>query len=258
MKWALITGASAGIGTEFAKIFAAHGTSLVLVARRRDRLEALATKLRTKHSQIKVEVIDMDLSNGQAGALLAKELERKGIEIEYLVNNAGFGSQGAFVQRPLAKELEMIDLNVKALVSLCGHLVPPMVQRGSGRVLNVGSTAGFQPGPYMATYYATKAFVNSFSEALYEELRGTGVTVTVLAPGPVDTEFIDVAGLVKSTMFKAAAVSAESVAQYGFDAMMRGQPLAVHGLKMKALLQSIRIAPRSAVRKIASTFNRSN
>ncbi|MES2963954.1 MAG: SDR family oxidoreductase [Bdellovibrionota bacterium] len=256
MKWALVTGASAGLGAEFAKLFAEQGTSVVIVARRRDRLEALAKQLRSKNSKVQVEVIEMDLCAPQAGHALAKELEQKKIEIEFLVNNAGFGGSGAFAQRPIEKELEMIDLNIRTLVSLCGELLPKMIARGSGRILNVGSTAGFSPGPYMATYYATKAFVNSFSEAIAEETRGTGVTVTVLAPGPVDTEFVEAAGIVKSSLFKVTAVGAEECARYGFEAMMKGESLAVHGLKFKALLQGMRLAPRAAVRRSLAMINR--
>lgn len=256
MKWALVTGASAGLGAEFAKLFAEQGTSVVIVARRRDRLEALAKQLRAKHKEVQVEVIEMDLCTAQAGHALAKDLEQKNIEIEYLVNNAGFGGSGAFSERPIEKEIEMIDLNVRTLVSLCGHFLPKMIKRGSGRILNVGSMAGFQPGPYMATYYATKAFVNSFSEALSEETRGTGVTVTVLAPGPVDTEFVQAAGIVSSSLFKATAVSAESCAKYGFDAMMAGETVAIHGLKFKALIQGMRFVPRAAVRRGLGMINR--
>lgn len=256
MKWALVTGASAGLGAEFAKLFAEQGTSVVIVARRRDRLEALAKQLRARDQKVQVEVIEMDLAAPQAAHALVKELEQKSIEIEYLVNNAGFGGSGAFAERPIDRELEMIDLNVRTLVSLCGHLLPKMIARGSGRILNVGSMAGFQPGPYMATYYATKAFVNSFSEALAEETRGTGVTVTVLAPGPVDTEFVQAAGIVASSLFKATAVTAEDCARYGFEAMMKGEAVAVHGLKFKALIQGARFVPRAAVRRGLALINK--
>ncbi len=256
MKWALVTGASAGLGAEFAKLFVEQGTSVVIVARRRDRLEALAKDLRAKDHKIKVEVIEMDLAAAQAGHALARELEAKEIEVEYLVNNAGFGGSGAFAERPIEKELEMIELNVRALVALCGAFLPGMLERKSGKILNVGSMAGFQPGPYMATYYATKAFVNSFSEALSEETRGTGVTVTVLAPGPVDTEFVEAAGIVKSSLFKATADSAIDVAKVGFKAMMKGQSLAVPGVKNKCLLQGSRFAPRAAVRRSLALINR--
>lgn len=260
MKWALITGASAGLGTEFAKLFARDGHSVVLTARREDRLHKLRDELLKSNPMIEVDVIACDLSADKAPEKLCQTIAANGRTIDYLVNNAGFGSNGRFTELNLQRELEMIDLNVRALVELTGRLTPAMVERRSGRILNVGSTAGFGPGPYMATYYASKAFVNSFSEALAEELRPYGVTVTVLAPGPVATEFAKAANLEKSPLFQtgiaSAIASADEVAEYGYRAMMRGEVMTVHGAKFKTLVQLMRVTPRSAVRHIAGRLNR--
>jgi short-subunit dehydrogenase len=249
MKWALITGASAGLGTEFAKLFARDGHSVVLTARREDRLHKLRDELLKSNPMIEVDVIACDLSADKAPEKLCQTIAANGRTIDYLVNNAGFGSNGRFTELNLQRELEMIDLNVRALVELTGRLTPAMVERRSGRILNVGSTAGFGPGPYMATYYASKAFVNSFSEAL-----------AVLAPGPVATEFAKAANLEKSPLFQtgiaSAIASADEVAEYGYRAMMRGEVMTVHGAKFKTLVQLMRVTPRSAVRHIAGRLNR--
>jgi hypothetical protein len=173
---ALITGASSGLGTEFARLCASDGADVVLVARRQDRLDPLARQLSADHG-IKAHVIAADLAAPDAVDRIVADLEQHDIAVEVLINNAGFGSNGPFAQSNPRGEFDMIAVNVTAIVKLTRALLPQMLARGSGRILNIGSTAGFQPGPYMATYYATKAFVNSFSEALWFELKGTGVTV---------------------------------------------------------------------------------
>jgi len=255
-KIALVTGASAGLGTELARCFAKDGHDLVLVARRKDRLLALARELESAHG-IKAHVVAADLAVQGAGANVFAEVTAKGLEIEYLVNNAGLGSSGAFVELPPERELEQIQVNVVALAQLTRLFLPKMVARKSGRILNLGSTAGFQPGPYMATYYATKAFVSSFSEALAHELRRTGVTVTVSCPGPVATEFGALAGNEESRLFKTSKVyTAEEIAKEAYDAMMAGKVMIVHGLKYKMLVQGLRFAPRAAVRSAAAKMNR--
>ena len=185
----LITGASAGLGAEFARQCAARGEALALVARRRDRLEALAAELGGD-----VHVFAADLRREGAAASLIAELEAEGLGVDTLINNAGFGLAGKFADRPLARQSEMIDLNVRTLVELCHLVLPAMRARGTGAICNVASTAAFQPGPNMAVYYATKAFVLSFTEALHHELKGSGISVSALCPGPTATEFGEVAG----------------------------------------------------------------
>jgi uncharacterized protein len=205
---------------------------------------------------VSVEVIALDLSQSDAPKALLAKLEALNVEVEFLVNNAGFGTSGAFHELPAERELEMIDLNIRSLVHLTRLILPKMIERNSGRILNVGSTAGFLPGPYMATYYASKAFVNSFTEALSVELKGTNVTASVLAPGPVATEFGKVAGL-GAKRFTDATMDAFSVARYGYDAMMSGDVIAVPGLALKAMIMSMRFAPRSAIRQVTGKVIRS-
>jgi short-subunit dehydrogenase len=249
---ALITGASSGLGAEFAKLFAKDKHDLILVARRKDRLDALAKQLAEAHG-ISARTLALDLGvPGGAAKLIA---ECANVEVEFLVNNAGFGGSGAFAQRPLAREIEMIDLNVRALVELTHAFVAKMLERKRGRVLNIGSTAGFQPGPFMAVYYASKAFVNSFTEALAYELKGTGVTATVSCPGATATEFANVAGNDKSRLFAMGTASAEVVARQAYRAMMKGKPMIVHGAKNKFALQSLRVSPRATIRAIAASLN---
>lgn len=257
MSTALITGASVGLGAEFAKLFAKDGHDLILVSRRKDALETLAAQLRSQAANIQVHVIDMDLGKPNAGRILFEKTQSLNLQVDFLVNNAGFGSQGHFKDLALNKELQMIDLNVRTVVELTHLFLPAMVARKKGRVLNVGSTAGFQPGPYMATYYASKAFVNSFSEALHEELKGSGVTCTVLTPGATATEFAATSGNAKSRLFQSGGVaSAESVALRGYQAMLAGQAVVIPGFRNKAAVQALRVSPRFAARKIASYLNK--
>ncbi len=249
MSTALITGASAGLGSEFARLFAKDGHNLILVARRKDRLSALANEL----SQVKVTVIDLDLGAPGAGRSLFNQVKDQ--KVDYLVNNAGFGSVGAFDESDHANQMQMIDLNVRTLVELSHLFLPAMKERGFGRILNVGSTAGFQPGPFMATYFATKAFVNSFSEALNEELRGTGVSCTVLAPGATVTEFAKVANLEKSRLFAFASDNASDVAKDGYRAMIKGQSMVVSGLKNKIQTSLVGFIPRAMVVRAVRSLN---
>jgi uncharacterized protein len=250
----LVTGASAGLGTEYAKLLAADGAHLILVARRKDRLEALGKQLEAQHG-IKTWSIAADLMQPGAAAQVVAEVKRLGLEVDVLINNAGFGTSGAFVSNDAAQEVGMVNVNITALVELTRALLPGMVERKRGRVLNIGSTAGFQPGPYMAVYYATKAFVNSFTEALSYELHGTGVTATVSCPGATATEFGQVAGNDKSPLFAMGAMGAAEVALAGYRAMRAGAPMAVHGLKNKLSAFSVRLAPRGLVRSIAAKLN---
>jgi short-subunit dehydrogenase len=255
MGLALITGASAGLGAEFAKLFADDGHDLILVARRRGRLEEIARALEGIHRGRRVHVVEQDLGKPGAGAELFAKVSAIG-DIDFLVNNAGFATSGTFGEIPLGKELELIDLNIRTLVELTHLFVGPMKKRGSGRILQVGSTAGFQPGPYMANYYASKAFVVSFSEALAEELRGTGVTCTVLTPGATRTEFAGTAGLEQSRLFRAGAASAPEVARAGYRGMQRGCVIVTPGLLNKLMVQALRVSPRAVARRLTGYLNR--
>jgi short-subunit dehydrogenase len=240
---ALITGASAGIGQELARLLAADH-DLILTARRESELRALAAEL----APTTCHVIAADLANPTAPKELFDRVAATGLTVDVLVNNAGFGDLGPFADADLGKMLRMIQVNVTALTELTGLFLPGMRARGRGRVLNVGSVAGFQPGPLMAVYYATKAYVNSFSEALSNEVAGTGVTVTCLAPGPTQTEFAAIAGMQGTKHFTVGSVAdARSVAVAGVRAMQRGQRLVVTGFRNRLLLFLERFAPRGLV-----------
>lgn len=252
---ALVTGASAGLGRELARLFAADGQALVLVARRRERLDELAGELRALGAPA-VHVVADDLADPAAPARIEAAVEGAGLALDVLVNNAGFGSNGAFAELDAARELSMVQVNVAALVDLTRRFLPGMIARGRGRVLNLGSTAGFQPGPYMATYYATKAFVNSFTEAIAYELRGTGVTATVSCPGATATEFGDVAGNGRSALFSLGAADATTVAREAYLAMRAGKPRVVHGVTNVVAAQLGRLSPRAAVVATAARLNR--
>ncbi|WP_428264440.1 SDR family NAD(P)-dependent oxidoreductase [Haliangium sp.] len=252
---ALVTGASAGLGCEFARLFAADGHDVVLVARRRDRLDELANELEGTHG-ITTHVLTADLVEPSAPQAVYDQLTGDGVAIEFLVNNAGFGSNGPFIELDPQRELDMITVNVTALTHLTRLFVPAMVARGHGRVLNMGSTAGFQAGPYMATYYASKAFVNHLSEALAYELKDTGVTVTVSCPGPVATEFGGLAGNDRSKLFASAVAQPEDIARQAYRAMMKGTRMIVHGSRYKALVQGLRISPRGMIHGISARLNR--
>lgn len=256
MGTALITGASAGLGVDFAKRFVQNGHHVVLVARRRENLETVAQSLKKVFPNSRAEIIVLDLSTPGAGKKLFERTEALGLKIDFLVNNAGFGDTGEFVKLGLSRQLEMLDLNIRTLVELCHLYLPAMLERKSGRILNVGSTAGFQPGPFMTTYYASKAFVNSFSEGLHEELTGTGVTCTVLAPGATATEFAAVAHVDKALLFKTGVASSESVVKAGFDGMMAGKALVIPGFKNNLGVQLVKVSPRGMVRKLVAKLNR--
>ncbi len=244
---ALVTGASGGIGRDLAELAAADGFDVVLVARSADVLGAAADDIEERHG-VRALAVPADLADPQAPARLAAELAGRGVAVDVLVNNAGVGAYGEFVDSDPEAQLAMIRVNVGAVVGLTRALLPPMVERGRGRILNVASTAAFQPGPLMAVYYATKAFVLSFSEALAEELAGTGVTVTALCPGPTRSSFQDRAGMQKSRLFRLARVmDSMPVARRGWRAALRGRRVVIPGLFNRAMAQSVRLAPRRLV-----------
>jgi len=249
-KTALVTGASSGIGRELARELAARGHNLVLAARSVDRLLSLAAELEQQHGVCAIP-IRADLSAPNAAQELYAELRRRQIEIDILVNNAGFNVYGSFIETDHANELALLQVNLVALVSLTKLMVPDMVKRGYGRILNLGSTASFAPAPFDSLYAASKAFVLSFSEALGEELRGLGVTVTTLCPGPTQTEFAERSGMTDTKIFKGRLANAQEVAAIGYKAMMAGQAIVIVGLANRLLVLSMRLSPRSMVTKIA-------
>ena len=240
MSTALITGASSGIGREFAKLLRADGHQVIVVARREAALRTLAEEIGG------ATVIVLDLSRNDAVAQLVAQVP----DVDVLINNAGFGDSGPFVESDPQRQLDMINLNVRCVSELTRAYLPGMVQRRFGRVLNVASTAAFQPGPFMATYFATKAFVLSFSEAVAEELRGTGVSVTALCPGVTQSEFHAVAGLGETKVARVKMPTAASVAAQGYEALLGGSTVVVTGTLNKIGTLGVRIVPRSVVRKL--------
>jgi hypothetical protein len=245
----LITGASSGIGLELARLFAADKSNLVLVARRQEKLDQLAAELRRDYG-VEVRVLARDLADPQSPPAIFAALAAEKATVDVLVNNAGFGAAGSVADLPLEKQLNMVQVNVAALTQLTRLFLPGMIQRRSGGILNVASTAAFQPGPYMAVYYATKAYVLSFSNALAEEVIGTGVRVTCLAPGPTATEFATAANLENKLLFRLGTLSATAVAQAGYRGFRRGRSIVIPGLKNKLLAAVVRFSPRTAVRKV--------
>lgn len=254
-KTALITGASAGIGEALAALFAKDGHDVVLVARSEGKLGALAQKLEAEH-KVRATIIKADLRDAAAPQQIFDRCADQ--PIDFLVNNAGFGSSGKFLELDLANEAAMVEVNIAALVKLTHLFGKKMRERGFGRIMNIASTAGFQPGPYMATYYATKAFVISFSEALAFELKGSGVTVTCHCPGATATNFAAAAGNDKSRLFQRSGVAkASEVALHAYRAMMNREVLAVHGAMNAMGVAGVRFSPRSWVRWFTAKLNES-
>jgi short-subunit dehydrogenase len=243
---ALITGGSAGIGVALAEVFAAQGHDLILVSRNREKLERRGGDIQKKFG-VQVTCIAEDLTDPAGPRRLHDAVLERGLDVEYLVNNAGVGLYGQFAATDLGAELKMIQLNVTSVVDLTKRFLPSMIERRSGRILNVASTAAFVPGPWMSVYYATKAFLLSFSQAIDHELKPNGITVTTLCPGPTESEFKVRAGSERSRLFEAFVMDAPSVARVGFDAMMKGKPVAIPGLRNKAIPVATRFAPRSMV-----------
>jgi len=243
---ALITGASSGIGRELARIHAARGRNAILVARRADRLQTLSDELRREHG-IEAEVLACDLADPAARRKLIDAVRERGTPLEYLINNAGFGGHGLFAERAWESDLAMIQVNVLAVAELTRAFLPSMLERGSGRILHVASTAGFLPGPLQATYYATKAYVVSFGQAVAEEIRGSGVTITTLCPGFTETEFVANADLTDLRMLAGrSGPGPRPVAKHGYEAMERGKTLTIHGFANRVLIEgATRLLPRS-------------
>jgi short-subunit dehydrogenase len=251
---ALITGASSGIGRELARLFAASGYNVVLVARRVEALQALARELGEQQS-VAALALETDLANAGAPQRLADALQQRGVTIDVVVNNAGFAMQGPVAELPLDRQLDMIQVNVMALTALTRLFLPGMLQRNRGGVLNVASTAAFQPGPLMAIYYATKAYVESFTEALAEEVDGMGVRVTCLCPGPTATGFAEVAAVADTNLFKRPTMSAVDVATIGYQSWRRGEVVVIPGLNNKLGVAFVKLAPRRAVRRTVKRLN---
>ena len=248
---ALVTGASAGIGSEIAKLLAARGYALVLVARREDRLTALADELAEEHG-VRTETIAADLSKPTPRGRIAGQIQELGLEIDILINNAGFATGGEpFYEADPEREIEQVRVDVEAVVALTSAFLPAMVKRGRGAILNVASTAGMQPIPYSAGYSAAKAYVLTFSEAIHQEVRAHGVTVTALAPGPVDTDFWQIAGweVQGGKSFERAVpgalISPQQAARAGVQGLERGERVVVPGLPIRAAMLASRYIPNA-------------
>jgi hypothetical protein len=244
----LITGASSGLGAEFARACAKRGDEVVLVARRRDRLERLAESIGER-----AHILAADLAVIDGPTNILEGVRLKGLFVDTLINNAGFGLAGKFTELPLERQAEMVRLNVDALTVLSRLVLPSMLERGKGGLLNVASTAAFQPGPGIAVYFATKAYVLSFTEALHQELKGSGIKVSALCPGPTATEFGDVAG-VTSDRFSRLSADAASVVAAGLAGLLRNQAVVVPGLSNKLTAQAHRLIPRAAMRRIVAAI----
>ncbi len=254
-KLAVVTGASAGIGEKLAGLFAKDGVEVVLVARSEGKLKALAEKLERLHNT-KCHVVVADLTDAKAPQVIFAQVQKLGAPVEFLVNNAGFGSNGAFLEQTLEGQTDMLQVNCVSLLALSHLFGQLMKKQGQGRILNIASTAAFLSGPYMATYYASKAFVVSFSEALAHELKGSGVTVTCHCPAATHTEFASRADMGATNMFKYMNVAtADAVASDAYEAMMEGDVVAVHGAVNWVGTVLSRVMPRAVSRQIAGLLN---
>jgi hypothetical protein len=245
---ALVTGASGGIGRVFAVKLAREGYDVVVAARSKGKLEEVAKEI--EGHGVRGVVIESDLSKPEAPSALFDAVRKEGLQVDVLINNAGFATYGRFDSIEVEKELAMINLNVAALVHLTRLFLPEMVARKRGRIVNVASTAAFQPGPLMANYYASKAYVLHFSEAISNELEGTGVTVTALCPGPTASGFQERAGMEDVKLVKSGLMSAEKVVDIGYKGMLKGKPVVIPGFKNKMLAQSTRFFPRKMTVKV--------
>ncbi len=252
-KTALVTGASGGIGLEFARQLANAGTNLILVARSTEKLEEAARTFRER--SVETTILTADLSRTESANRLYQEVSSRNLFVDILINNAGFGDYGEFSRSDLGKQVDMIQLNVSSLVSLTHLFLPEMISRKYGRILNVASTAAFQPGPFASVYYATKAAVLSFSQAIGNELEGTGVNVTALCPGPVDTGFQAAAGMRKSRRMRTVLLQpVEKVAQEGLAGLIHSKSVVIPGVMNRLVVTGSRFLPRSVVIGAARSY----
>jgi hypothetical protein len=249
---ALITGASSGIGLNLAQLMA-PGFDLIITARNQAELERIARELQATHGN-HVHVIPADLTLPEAPQQIFAEIDRRGLPVDILINNAGFGSYGTFAESDSKTSLDMVEVNIAALTALTRLALPGMIKRKRGRIMNVASTAGFQPGPLMAVYYATKAYVIMFSEAIANELKGSGVSVTCLCPGATATKFAGRANMEGSRLFKMGAMRSEDVARAGYKGMMSGKGMVIPGLLNKTVAMSVRFSPRKMVTAISRSL----
>lgn len=257
MNYTLITGASSGIGFELATVFARNNHNLILVARSVDKLNSLKNEILKMYS-VKIEVIEADLSKTDSAQNLFNQIKDKNLKVDHLINNAGFGDHGPFLNTDVNKVTEMIQLNIMTLTLLTRLFLPEMVENKFGKIMNVASTASFQPGPLMSVYYATKAFVLFFSEGLFEELKDTGVSVTALCPGPTESGFQKAANLQNVPLFDTFKLpTSKDVAEYGYTALIKGQPVAVHGVMNKILSSTVGFFPRAITRKLVMKLQES-
>lgn len=249
---ALVTGSSSGIGAELARLCAADGYNLVLVARRADRLESLGAELARAH-EIQARALPADLADPAAPEAIFRAMAETPVDI--LINNAGFAVHGPFAEVDWERQARLLQVNMVALAHLTRLFLPHMLTRRSGRILNVASTAAFFPGPLMATYYASKAFVLSFSEAVANEVEGTGVTATVLCPGVTETDFFETAGITGSTLVRNGGMTAAQVAREGYDGMMAGKMEVIPGTRNRWMTRAGRLAPRTILARITRRLN---
>jgi len=256
-KYALITGATFGIGYELVKLFASDRHNLILIARNKTRLNELSIELNEKY-KIEIITIEKDLSILDSAKEVFEQINQKNLPVEFLVNNAGFGLRGKFCENDLKTELEMIQLNITSLVQLTKLFLPKMIENKGGKIMNVASTAAFQSGPFMSIYYASKAFVLSFSESLDSELKGTGVTSTAFCPGPTKTKFFTRAEMENITLVKnkiIAPMTAEKAARIGYKGMMKGKRIVIPGLMNHIGVLSVKFVPRKIVTSIIRLIN---
>lgn len=254
-KTALITGASSGIGYELSKVFAKNGYNLVLVSRNTEKLKIISEEIEKQHG-IQVKVVPKDLCKSSAPQELYDEVAAEGMKIDVLVNNAGIGTYGKFTDSSTEKQIDLIQLNITSLTMLCKLFGTDMAKNGAGRILNVASSAAFQAGPLMSTYYASKAYVLMFSEALKNELKQDGVTVTVLCPGPTQTEFFKRNDMIGTKLQRCPYImSAAKVAEIGFSSLLKGKTIVIPGLINKLLVFLVRLIPRRVATAVASFLN---
>lgn len=250
----IITGASSGIGLELAKVFAKNQHDLILVARSKEKLMEIAEILSEKY-KVQTTVFSKDLTDLESIKEVYNELKSQNIDIDFLINNAGFGDFGLFYETNWQNEKKMIDLNITALTYFTKLFLKDMVSKNSGKIMNLASTASFQPGPLMAVYYATKAYVLHFSEAVANEIKNTDVTITALCPGPTSSGFQETANLEGSGLIKGKLPTSAEVAEYGYKVMMKGKTVSIHGLMNKIMAASVRFLPRNIVTNIVRNLS---